>query len=185
MKLPIRSQLGLWIGVCCLAAMLFPSPVPASRDEYTVKGAFIHNFANLIEWPASAFPTPNAPLRVAILGPPTFASNMVAYLEGKTVAGRPLQVSRIRSEGAIGEFHIVFVGEPARSHQRNVIKAARGSRALTVGESDGFASDGGMINFFLDGKKVRFEINRPAAETAGLKISSRLLRLAVLVEGKQ
>ena len=82
-------------------------------------------------------------------------------------------------------YHIVFVGEPSRARQSSVVKAARGSRALTVGESDGFAAEGGMINFFLEGKKVRFEINRPAAEAAGLKISSRLLRLAVLVEGER
>ena len=95
MKLPMRSQLCLWIGVCCTAATLFPSPVPASRDEYTVKAAFIHNFANLIEWPTAAFSTPTAPLRIAILGPPTFAPNLVAYLEGKTVSTHPIEVVRI------------------------------------------------------------------------------------------
>jgi hypothetical protein len=185
MKLPMRSKLCIWIGACCFAATLFASPVPASRDEYTVKAAFIHNFASLIEWPASTFSTPNEPLRVAILGPPTFAPNLVAYLEGKTVSTHPIEVSRIRSESGVDAYHIVFVGEPSRARQRSVVKAARGSRVLTVGESDGFAAEGGMINFFLEGKKVRFEINRPAAEAAGLKISSRLLQLAVLVEGER
>ncbi len=49
---------------------------------------------------------------------------------------------------------------------------------LTVGEASGFASRGLMVNFVTAASKVRFEINEKAAQRAGLKISSKLLRLA-------
>jgi hypothetical protein len=52
---------------------------------------------------------------------------------------------------------------------------------LTVGEKKGFASRGGMINFIVVENKVRFEINPHAVETAALKISSQLLKLAIIV----
>ena len=62
-----------------------------------------------------------------------------------------------------------------------LLAVARSASALAVGESDGFATRGGVINFFTEDRKLRFEINPEAARSAGLKISSRLLRLAVLV----
>ena len=38
-----------------------------------------------------------------------------------------------------------------------------------------------MINFYLEQKNVRFEINVDAAERSDLKLSSRLLRLAPII----
>ena len=51
--------------------------------------------------------------------------------------------------------------------------------AVTVGDTPGFLDHGGMMNFILEGSKVRFEIDLNAAEQAGLKISSKLINLAV------
>jgi hypothetical protein len=47
-----------------------------------------------------------------------------------------------------------------------------------VGDGDGFAARGGMINFLLEEQKVRFEINTAASQVAGVRISSQLLKLA-------
>ena len=55
--------------------------------------------------------------------------------------------------------------------------------ALTVGDTKGFADCGGVINFVLENDRVQFEVNRKAAEQAGLKISSKLLSVAKLVIG--
>jgi hypothetical protein len=63
-----------------------------------------------------------------------------------------------------------------------VLDAARAHAALAVGESEGFARNGGVINFFVEDKRLRFEINTDAASRARLKVSSRLLRLAVLIQ---
>jgi len=49
---------------------------------------------------------------------------------------------------------------------------------LTVGETPDFLAQGGIINFILEGGKVRFQIDSKAAERADLRISSHLLRLA-------
>jgi hypothetical protein len=56
---------------------------------------------------------------------------------------------------------------------------------LSVGETDGFATDGGVINFKLDDGRVRFEINVDAAEREQLHISSKLLSLAQIVRSEK
>jgi hypothetical protein len=53
-----------------------------------------------------------------------------------------------------------------------------------VGETPGFLDAGGMIGFLLEENKVRFEINLNAADSARLKIGSRLLILARRVVGE-
>ena len=52
---------------------------------------------------------------------------------------------------------------------------------LTVGESGRFGALGGIIVFTFAGDKVRFEINQGAAESARLKLSAHLLKLATVV----
>ena len=53
-----------------------------------------------------------------------------------------------------------------------------------MADTDGFLQDGGIINFVLEGSKVRFLINQETAERNGLRISSRLLRLAMIPMGR-
>ncbi len=61
--------------------------------------------------------------------------------------------------------------------------SALGSGILTVSEdSDRFLRDGGVISFVIENRHVRFDINQSAAESEGLKLSSRLLRVARSVE---
>jgi hypothetical protein len=71
---------------------------------------------------------------------------------------------------------VLFV--PAGVPAAPLLHDARTRPILTVGESETFLRAGGIVNFFMDDGKVRFEINQDAASRAQLRISSRLLRLA-------
>jgi hypothetical protein len=152
-----------------------------AHGEYEVKAAFLLNFARLVEWPAASFPSPHAPLVLAVLADDDVDDSIERGVRGKTVGSHPVHVVRIsRSEDVAGS-HIVFVSSGDRERNRRVFQAALGKSALTVGEASDFVQDGGIINFFIEDQRVRFAINRQAAENAGLRISSRLLRLARVV----
>jgi hypothetical protein len=62
-----------------------------------------------------------------------------------------------------------------------VIAGASATPTLTVGDAEGFAQHGGMINFTRRGARLGFAINRGAVSRAGLSLSSQLLKLAELV----
>ena len=78
---------------------------------------------------------------------------------------------------------IQFTSASERATMPVLLKALERPGLLTVGEVDGFAEQGGAINFTMQGRKVRFEINPTTAEQARLKMSSQLLKLATLVTG--
>ena len=75
--------------------------------------------------------------------------------------------------------HILFVSTSEKPRLTQILGGLKGSSVLTVGEMDRFTESGGMINFVKVGTKIRFQINNEAAANAKLKISSKLLNLAL------
>ena len=160
-----------------------PTPPPPSPTEYEVKAAFLYNFARFVEWPAAALHDPGAPFVIAILGRDPFGAVLDETVAGKTVAGRPIEVHRIPRVDDARDAQIVFVAPSERANMAAILKALERPGVLTVGDTDGFALRGGAINFTVQARRVRFEINPAVAEQAGLKMSSQLLKLATLVAG--
>ncbi len=91
---------------------------------------------------------------------------------------RVLRIRHITQAQSFGDCQILFVGSDGYHSISAVVQALKNAPILTVGEEDDFLPAGGMIRFRLQENKVRFEINRPAADAARLKISSRLQYLA-------
>ena len=157
-----------------LVLSLLPSAIPWAQEvplEYRVKAAFLFNFAKFVEWPAAA---DAGPLQICVAGRNVFGEALVETVRGENINGRPLAI-RVILEPEPG-CHIIFV--PRGAATTAYLRAARGTPSLTVGEMPDFISMGGMVNFTFEGTSVRFEIDSEAAERAGLRISSRLLRLA-------
>jgi hypothetical protein len=148
-------------------------------SEYEVKAAFLYNFTKFVEWPPSAFAEGNGALRLCVLGDDPFGRGLNAALgEGEVVEGRRLTVVRAETLARAGGCQVLFVSRSERERLPQILAPLKSSPVLTVGDSKGFLDQGGIVNFILEGSKVRFEINPAAAEQAGIRISSKLLRLA-------
>ena len=151
-------------------------------SEYLIKAGFIYNFANLVQWPSSAFAQPDSPIVLGILGEDPFGTILNRVLEGKKVNGRAFLVKRLRSVTDLKECHILFVSSSDMTHLTEAIHLVKGMPILTIGEIPGFAKRGGIINLVIEDNTVRFEVNVEAAKEADLNISSRLLALAKIVQ---
>jgi len=162
-----------------LVALLSAMPALATRDEYQVKAAFLLNFAKLVKWSARNQPAPGEPIVLGVVGEASVVESVSSKLAGARVGDHSVEVRSVSGASEVEGCHIVYVA--AGSDDRAILEAAREQAALSVGESEGFANRGGVVNFFNEGKKLRFEINPQAAAQAEIEISSRLLRLAKLV----
>jgi len=181
-RAPVARTVVLTLALA-LGAALSPGRAPAEQEAgaYEVKAAFLLNFARLVEWPKDAFSDARAPLAVGLLGTGPASEQIQQFLEGKSVGNRKVQARQIESPEEAAGFHMVFVGASSGAEAGEVAAAIGGGPVLLVGESEGFATSGGTINFFSEDNKIRFEINPRAAEAAGLRVSSRLLRVAKIV----
>jgi hypothetical protein len=172
------------------ACLLFLNPATAlSLDddtvEYPLKLAFLYNFTKFVEWPAGSYRDPASPLAICVVGDDPFSPNLEEELRSRKVESHPVQVKALKANDALSACHIVFVPVTEESQAARIVSGLRGTSALTVGESEGFAVLGGIINLTIDENKLHFEVNPLAAERAGLKISSKLLSMAKIVKDKE
>jgi hypothetical protein len=175
-----RSLAAVLLAVLAGAVAVASEP-PVSR-EYQVKAAFLLNFLQFVEWPATAFETPEEPVRIGILGDDPFGRAMERTVLGETVRGHPLVVRRSTDPAGLNDCHLVFVARSERERLDRVLTELSRFPILTVGDTEGFARRGGVINFLLEDKKVRFEINPLAAKRQNLQPSAQLLNLGRIVE---
>src|SRR6266446_2247071 len=169
---------GTLLGVAYISFQA-PHQVPAqsfSSREYEIKAAYLYNFIKYVDWPSYG-----DTITIGVLGGNPFGTAL-APLNGKIVKGRRLLIKELDSLRDAQKCQIIFVSSSEKSRLQEIFENLRSARVLTVGETQGFASGGGIINFVEENNKVRFEINADAARRTGLNISSELLKLAKLVK---
>ena len=150
------------------------------RREYEIKAALLYNFAKFVEWPDETVPETSAPLTLCVLGDDPFGPALES-IDGKTIRSRRLVIKRSVTARDVSTCHILFISSSEEKHLAQILEVLRTSSTLTIGETQGFTQNGGIINLAVESNKVRFEINANAADRAGLKISSKLLSLASVV----
>ena len=148
-------------------------------SEYRVKAAFVFNFAKFVEWPAETFTNATEPIIIGILGDNPFGTDLEQTVHAKLVNDRPFEIKEFHNAADARNCHILFISTSEKDKLHQIFDALRDTNVLTVGETDGFTDNGGMINFVRQGTKIRFQINADAARAARLKISSKLLSLAL------
>ncbi len=149
-----------------------------ATKEYELKAAFLFNFVQFIDWPDSAFADKDSPFSIGVLGDDPFGDALDNIIAGQTAHNRKLIARRSKNLDDLKSCQMLFICASERERIGDVLKNLNNNAVVTVADSDGFIQSGGIINFFLQSNKIRFEINLDAASRRGIKISSQLLRLA-------
>ena len=170
--------------ILALIPILLPAASAAGTKlthEYDLKAAFMFHFAQFVEWPPEALPEGSMPLTIGILGDDPFGTFLDEIVRGERLGARSIQVRRYRRIADIEECNILFISRSENERVAEILAAVKNRPVLTVSDGDGFASQGGIIQFFTDKNRIRIRINLDAAEAANLTISSKLLRVAEVV----
>jgi len=150
-------------------------------SEYQVKAAYLSNFGKFVEWPSRIRPARDEPFTVCVIGQDPFGDAMEAAVAGETVGRARLVAKRIERLADAVTCRIAFISSSEDSQLKAVLAAIEKASILTVSDMPQFARRGGMIQFVLDGNRVRFEVNLDAVRRVGLNLSSDLLKLALAV----
>ena len=173
------------LGIASAAAsmLLFPaSPARAEAPEYQVKAAILYKFAVFVEWPAKAFSTDTSPFVACVLGRDPFGRWLQQEMGETRVGNHPVEIRHFEQGEDAGGCHLVFIGASEKSRLEQILAPLRSTSALLVsdmGDASQFCRRGGMIGLVMKGAKVRFQVNSKGIEKAGLKIDSRLKRVAL------
>ena len=153
--------------------------------EYKVKAGFVFNFFKFVQWPESSFTTPTSPFVLGIFSSDPSLSALEQVLRGKQVNGRPVLVKPLSNVEEGQACHLVFLSRAEKRRVSEMLNTVKHLPVVTVSEIEGFAQDGGIVNFVLRDGSVRLEINLEAAERVGLKISAKLSSVGSLVKPKK
>ncbi len=156
---------------------IFSAQAQAPR-EYQIKAAFLFNFTQFVEWPASCFSTDKDPFIIGIIGENPFGSYLEEIVVGEKVNGHPLVIRYFKTLEEIKSCHILYINLSQTSKLEQVVAGLKGKTILTVSDRTDFIQEGGTLRFFTKNNKIQFQINPEAGKKANLIISSKLLRLA-------
>ncbi len=157
-----------------------PPPALAVSSEYKLKAALIYKLTRFVEWPRESWQRTD--FGICILGRDDFGSALDA-LESRNVHGLPIRIRRlVQSDAVDSSCQILFVSESKRPFLRSILTSLEGQPILTIGDLDGFAEKGGIIEFVRGRQRIGFRINLQQANRAGLKIAAPLLELSTIVE---
>ncbi|MGH9712819.1 MAG: YfiR family protein [Candidatus Acidiferrales bacterium] len=168
-----------------IALTLFSaSGLPAQQSkpsEYQVKAAYLFNFGKFVKWPAAIPAERDNSFNFCVLGQDPFGRALDSILVGENLGGKPVAIRRIAKPQDSGPCRILFISSTEENHLKEILAVIDESGVLTVSDMPGFSRRGGMIQFVVEGNKVRFEINLTSAENAKLTLSSELLKVAAAV----
>jgi hypothetical protein len=145
--------------------------------EIDVKAAFLYNFTKFIDWPPGT-PPGQEPFRLCLVGDDALRRSLEKTIAGETINGRPLQSGAPRTPDEARKCQILFVSDGEWDRASRLLTAVRDLPVLTVSDRAQFARRGGGIELVRDENRIRFDVNVPGAERGGIKLSSRLLRVA-------
>ena len=150
-------------------------------NEYQVQAAYLYNFGKFVKWPNLAPANQSGAFTICVLGQDPFGSVLESTLAGQKVNGKPVVVKRLARTQDAAACHILSLSAALRD-LKGTLAAIDNSSVLTVSDMQDFSKRGGMIQFILDGDRVRFEINLESAEKSHLVVPSELLKVAAAVK---
>jgi len=178
------SGILLWLGCLLFSQVLYSDE---SSVEYKIKAGYLYNFTKFVTWPNDGLETFN----LCVVGDDPFGES-IDPIEQRTALGRPIKLIRLESIDALKgdnkdrHCHILFVSSSikASAFVKGSLVIRDIDKTLTVGESEAFARQGGMIGFVKKGDKIKLQINLGLIKQSSLKVSAKLLEVAELIDGK-
>jgi hypothetical protein len=167
-----------------LSGLVLATPLLAAAPptEYEVKAVFLFNFSRFVEWPPQSFGAADAPFPICIVGTDRFGGALDSTVHGESVQGHPFVVKRYGEVAQVdSSCHILFISDSEAPHLEQITGTLSGRSILTVSDINESAERGAMIQFTNERNRLRLRINLSAAKTAGLTISSKLLRPAEII----
>lgn len=169
---------GLWLVVSAMPSALAQD---SAEEKRLLKAAFIYNFAKFTRWPDTVWGRGDDPLHLCIAGEDQVIGAL-KQLGGKTIKGRNVSIRPLTEAHNPGDCHVLYVASSEQDQYLPIVDTMRNAPVLTVSEIPRFGRSGGIIELFQEKERIRFIVNQGASRMAGLKLNSRLLNLAVVID---
>lgn len=168
----IVFSMGLWMPITAIA----------QQSEYTIKAVFLENLTRFIEWPdSSGVSDTSTPFIVTVIGENPFGSILEEIYAKQKIKNKKVEIRHVSTPDDLADCHILFISSSNKNILPEILSRTMNKPILTISDTEGFAQKKVLINFYLSGNKIKFEINEKAVHESGLAMSYMLLNLARIV----
>ncbi len=178
--------------ICLVIALLCTrlfTPCFGQEQEYQIKSVFLEQFTRFIEWPETSEVSDTlTPFVIAVIGENPFGSILEKTFAKQKIKNSTVEIRYLSTPNEISNCHILFISKSNKNILPDILSHTEGKPILTISDTEGFAQENVLINFYLYGNKIKFEINEKAVHESGFDISYILFNLAKVVnpiKGKQ
>lgn len=154
---------------------------PSHPSQSDVEAVYLYDFGKFVHWPGGS---DQGPMSLCVAALPSFSAGLEKVVANENIGGRTLEVRRVSRPEDESNCAILFIDTTQQDHIDELLQAVADKPTLTVSDLPGFLTRGGMIQFQLVEKRVRFSVNLAAVTHVHLTISSELLKVAVSVKGR-
>jgi hypothetical protein len=156
--------------------------VPAeTASAPAVKAAYLYHFAKFAEWPTASLP-PGAPIVMCVVDDTRVAKALEDATSGRDAGGHSLVVRRVDLDGPVRTCHVLYANGLDARRATELVDAVKDTPVLSVSDYNSFAQLGGIAHLFVEDGRMRFAVNVDATARSKIRLSSRLLSLAVIVK---
>lgn len=166
-----------------IVSMMLSGIVAADSTEYNVKAAYLYHLTKFTQWPYSRSTNVNAAMRICVLGTNPFGQ-VLDKLSGRTSQNRSIEVEYLTSSQEFSHCDVIYISKSKEKSLKQILQKMEHLPVLTVSDMDSFARQGGMIGFVIERGKVRLEVNNKASQLSDIKLSSKLLAIATIIDGE-
>lgn len=152
-------------------------------SEYDVKAAYVFNFGKFVRFTPSGAVIKQQSFDICVVGQDPLGNTLDQLTSNEQLDGRPVRVLRLKTAAEGRACAIAYISASEGARTKNDLDALRGQPVLTVSDADNFLQNGGMIQFLIQAKHIRFAVNLDAVRGAQLSLSSELLKVAASVNG--
>lgn len=170
-----------WVLLSVAAIMLacnLPLSYADSVEEYAAKSVLALNLARFSEWPPEVFNENKTQVNLCLIGDDAIV-NAFAMIDKKPVGNKSLSILNISRSRQLDHCQLLYVSSDAGKITQ-LIEESYKRHILTIGETDDFLVSGGGVYFEMDSSKITLHVNLSAVEKAGVRINSRVLKLATI-----
>jgi hypothetical protein len=152
----------------------------ATADQ--IEAAYLYNFGRYVHWPGAS-DVRNESLDICIFSQNPLASVLRSAVADAKLQGHGVTVRRVETVQEVAGCNILFIDASQSARLHDLLAGLDKSPVLTVSDIPDFLQQGGMIQFVLGRRNVRFKVDLSNVSHAGLTMSSELLKVAVAVQG--
>lgn len=146
-----------------------------------MKAAYLYSFGRFVEWPPSAPAVSDESFNICVLGDNPFGRQLEDVVANGSMKEKPVRVRSITRVEDSGVCRTLFISVSEDVRIAKILETLDHTAVLTVSDAPQFAQRGGMIGFATEANRIRFTVNLPATQAAGLSVNSELLRVAARI----